>query len=130
MPPTQTLEEVLSRARQDAAVLRRNHHEHDAELIEQLCEKVTKATQDFTVWLSEPQAVLRSGHTRSWLRRRFPSWYEQGHARFSATSRRIREYRQLVIPHRTLSPCAHAAGQLAGARRITSDASHKHDLKM
>lgn len=120
MAPIQTLEDVLLRARQDAAVLRRNHHTRDAELIEQLCEQIAKATQDFTVWLSEPQAILRSGHTRSWLRRRFPSWCEQGHARFCATSRRVREYRQLVIPHRTLSPRAHAAGQFAGAQRVHS----------
>jgi hypothetical protein len=91
------LEQVLADWASKAAVLRSTHHGHDAELIDQVCRDVRDAAEDFLTWLSEPEAVLHSNHTVSWLRARFPTWEAQGLAERDGRRRR---YRLIALPRR------------------------------
>ena len=50
-------------------------------------------------WLSEERAIRRSGHTLSWLRRRYRAWAAEGYARKVGTRR---EYLAAVVPRRGL----------------------------
>lgn len=108
-----TLEQVLADYRGDAAVLRRRGHAKDAELIERLCDAVADAAEDFLTWLSEDDAMLRSGRSRAWLRAQFADWSRGGNARKDG-ARRV--YRQAVIPQRANALSAREAGREAGRR--------------
>jgi hypothetical protein len=58
--------------------------------------------------------MMRSGHTRGWLRQRFPEWERAGNA---LRHGRQRVYRMLVIPQGADTTSAKEAGRRAGARR-------------
>jgi len=104
------LEQVLADWRGDAQVLRRRGHEHDAALIERICEEVARAADEYLRWVSEEDAMLRSSRSRDWLRSQFPEWERMGHARRDG---RRRCYRLLVIPRRANLTAAAAAGREA-----------------
>lgn len=104
-----TLEQVLADHRGDAAVLRRNSHVHDAELLERFCDEVAEAAHEYLTRLSEAEAMLRSGRSREWLRSRFPEWEAQGNA--WRGPRGERGYRMLVVPRRANIERAYQAGR-------------------
>jgi len=56
-------------------------HQNDAELIDAICDDVARAAEDYMSFLSETDAMLRSGRAAGWLRARFAEWLEQGHAK-------------------------------------------------
>lgn len=92
-----SLEQVLSDWAGKAAALRATHHVHDSDLIDELCADVRGAAEDLLTWLSEPEAVLHSNHSVSWLRARFPAWEAQGLAERDGRRRR---YRMIALPRR------------------------------
>lgn len=106
---SRTLEQVLADLRGDAAVLRRNGHVHDAELLERTCDQVAEAAHEYVTHLSEGEAMLRSSHSREWLRSRFPEWEAQGNA--WRDPRGVRTYRMLVVPRRANTERAFEAGR-------------------
>lgn len=107
-----TLEDVLADWRSKAQTVRAIGHEHDAQLIEQVCSQVARAAEDFLRWVDEPDAIIHSGKGVDWLRSRFPQWQRQGHARMHPTRPRARQYRLLILP---VKANVHAAA--ADARR-------------
>jgi len=108
------LEEVLADKREDAAVLRRVGHEHDAKLIEGICDTVAAAAEDYLRWLNEGDAMLQSGWSVDKLRRHFPAWERLGHAMYDQKRRRI--YRQLIVPHRANTVAARERGRRAAMK--------------
>jgi hypothetical protein len=80
-----------------AAALRSTGHGHDADLIEQVCHDFRESSEDYLTWLSEPEAVLHSNHTVTWLRARFATWEAQGLAERDGRRRR---YRLIALPRR------------------------------
>lgn len=104
------LEQVLANWREDAAVLRRRGHPHDAELIERLCDEVAASAEDFLRWLTESEAALRAGRSPKWLQRQFAGWVALGLARHDG---RRRLYRMVIIPQRAQPSLAHEAGRAA-----------------
>ncbi|HEX6924264.1 MAG TPA: hypothetical protein VF167_02485 [Longimicrobiaceae bacterium] len=98
---TRPLEQVLADAREEAAVLRKHGQGAIADALERLCNDVDDATEEYRSWLSEQEAMLRSGKGVAYLRNRFGAWQRQGLARWSPRNRRAREYRALIVPHRT-----------------------------
>src|SRR5262245_51764522 len=86
-PMTKPLETVLADWREKASTLRSVKHQHDAELIDAICDDVARSTEDYTRFLSEADAMLRSGKSADWLRARFAEWAEQGHAEKRKTVR-------------------------------------------
>jgi hypothetical protein len=106
-----TLEEVLQQHRTEAAVLRRRGHDQEATSIESLCRDVERAAETYLRWLSEADAMLRSGRRKAWLRARFPEWEAAGDARQDG---KVRRYRMIVIPERRRVREAREAGRRAG----------------
>ncbi len=104
------LEQVLADWRGDAQVLRRQGYNREAEQIERFAMDVARAAEEYLRWLSESEALLRSGRSRSWLRLHFPEWELAGHGRREG-GRRL--YRMLVIPQRANTLVAHEAGRRA-----------------
>jgi len=109
---TTTLETVLANEREDAAVLRRRGHARDADLIDSILDRVVEAAEDYITWLDEPDAMTRSGHVASWLRKQFPAWRSEGHAR--TNERGVRQYRKCIVPQRGHKRTASEAGRRAG----------------
>lgn len=109
---SRALEQALANWLGEAAVLRRRGHEHDAMLIEALIRDVKDAGEEYLVWLSEGEAMLRSNHAEPWLRRRFNGWVAQGFARQMGPHR---QYLQAIIPPAGNVDAARAAGRRAAA---------------
>lgn len=112
----ETLEQVLADERGELAVLRRNGLGTEADNRERILDRVARAAEDFLVWLSEDDAILRAGHQRAWFRRRFTEWAGQGHARLR---RGQREYRRLLVPQRAHVSAAQEAAR-EEARRLAT----------
>jgi hypothetical protein len=111
------LEQLLADWRGDAQVLRRRGHGHEAEQMERFAEAVATAAEDYLRWLSEDEALLRSGRSLGWLRSQFPEWQQAGHARRDG---RTRWYRMLVIPQRANPLASRDAGRRAALERAQS----------
>lgn len=107
------LETVLADWREKASTLRSVRHQHDAELIDAICDDVARSAEDYMRFVSETDAMLRSGKSAEWLRARFAEWSEQGHAE---KRKGVRYYRALVIPRRPDLEAAREAGR-SGQRR-------------
>ena len=69
-----TLEQLLADWRGDAQALRRRGHDREADQMERSAEAVSRAAEDYLGWLSEDDALLRSGRSHGWLRSQFPDW--------------------------------------------------------
>ncbi len=108
-----TLEQLLADWRGDAQVLRRRGHDREADQLEWFADAVARAAEDYLRWLSEDEALLRSGRSRGWLRSQFPEWQRAGHARRDGRKRRKRWYRMLVIPQRANPLAARESGRRA-----------------
>jgi hypothetical protein len=108
------LETVLADWREKASVLRGVKHAHDAELIDAICDEVARAAEDYMRFLSETDAMLRSGKSAEWLRSRFPEWSSQGHAE---KRKSVRYYRALVVPRRPDLEAAREQGRSGERRR-------------
>lgn len=108
-----SLEQVLADAREEAAILRRNGHVHQAASIERLAEQVQAAGALYLEWLSERAATIRSGKGVDFFRTRFEQWARDGLARLDGRSR---SYRGVVVPRRMLGSLvrAEAARERAG----------------
>ena len=104
------LEQVLADHRGDAQVLRRKGHARDADLVERICDDVTRTAEEYLRWISEEDAQLRSGWSRERLRAHFAEWERQGHARRDG---RRRLYRMLIVPQRANTIAAREAGRRA-----------------
>jgi hypothetical protein len=111
---------VLADAFEEAAVLRRNRAPFSVERVEEILRNVGTATEEFTAWVSEREACMRSGHKAPWFAQRFAEWERQGHARWNPQRPRERQYRLLIVP------LAHDADSVkADARRAARDASEQ-----
>lgn len=109
------LGQVLADLRGEAAVLRRQGHNRQAATIEDVCDKVQDAAPDYLTWLSEDDAMLRSGRSRAYLRVRFPEYEANGMARRDGRRRR---YRACIIPRRANLDAARAAGREAARQAV------------
>lgn len=105
------LEGVLAHWTGLSLALHETGHTRDAELIKKLCSEVASATEEYRRWLSEAEAVLRSGRTRNWLRGQFSIWESSGHARRDGKQRL---YRMIVIPTRGAAQTCFEEGRRAG----------------
>jgi hypothetical protein len=96
-----SLELVLADWRERASGARRVKDERVADLLDELCSEVDAATEDYQKWLSESDAMLRSGKGRYWLRARFGEWAHNDLARWNPKNTKAREYRAMVVPQRS-----------------------------
>ena len=106
-----TLTQVLADERAELAVLRRKGLVREAELLEHTLDRIARAAEPFTDWLSEKEAVLRSAHAAEWHRARFAALEAQGLARKSPTNPRERQYLRCAVPQRANLSAAREAGE-------------------
>lgn len=109
---------VIADWREKANTLRACKRPDDAALVDEIVNDVARASEDFTHWLSEDDARMRSGRSVPWLRSRFPEWQEAGYARHGRDGRR--EYLACVIPQRAHLSAAREAGREAARRMRAS----------
>lgn len=107
---------VLADAREEASLLRKHGHPEQAESIAKLCDEVSTAARDYLWWLSESEALLRSGRSLRWLRSHYREWEGTGNAR--KDDRGGRHYRALVVPQRAHRSAAREAGREAARQAI------------
>ena len=108
------IEQVLADWRGDAQRMRARRLLREADLIDQVLDDVSQATEDYRRFVSEEDAQRRTGKSKAWLRARFEEWMRLGHARLD--ERRRREYRLVVLPQRANASVAYEAGREAGRR--------------
>ena len=108
---TETLEQVIADERADAAVLARNGHRHDAELLERVLARVEKAARYYLLWLHENEAESWSGRSARWLRAEFHTLAALGLAEWRQGRR---YFRACALPRRAEFADARQAGRLAG----------------
>jgi hypothetical protein len=110
------LEQVLADAREEAAVLESNRAAFSVDRVRQLLAAVSESAEEWLTWLSEGDAMIRSGYSADWLRSRFEQWRRDGHARMNGRSR---QYRACAIPRRANTVNAAARGRAAAERLQT-----------
>jgi hypothetical protein len=108
-PDTPDLAQILADAREEAQVLRANGAGFAVDRVESLIEDVAARTEDARHWLSEEQAMLKSGLASRTLRLRFRWLRECKLARYGKRHRR--EYRADVVPQRTDSQAMYEEGR-------------------
>jgi hypothetical protein len=94
------LREILDDAREDATRLRKTGNVGQAEYVDRLVLKLERAVEDYVTWLSESDAVIKSGLAERTLRSRFRWLRSCGLARYGVKGRR--EYLACGIPQRVL----------------------------
>lgn len=110
-PAAMPLEEGLVFWSRVAEAHRVTGHHQAAELIETMCAWFASATENYRRWLSERDALLRSGRGKKWLRSQFPAWEAMGLAKREGKERL---YRMVAVPTRGPLQSAFEAGQSAG----------------
>lgn len=112
------LAHIVAGWRGEAAVLKKHKQHALAAQLEQCADDVESAAADWLTWLSESDAMIRSGKSRDWLRVHFSEWEREGHARLHGRERR---YRRVIVPvKRTLSHARAAGVAAAKAARKTA----------
>lgn len=91
------LEQLLADVREEAALLRRHGHKVQADSIESVCDRVRQCMAAYLDWLTEEEAVARSGRSANWLRGQLPEWEVIGMAKRDG---RRRWYRRVIVPRR------------------------------
>lgn len=109
MTTTPDLIQILADAREEAQVLRANGAAFSVERVEKLLDDVAGQTEDQRVYLSEGQAMLKSGLAERTLRLRFRWLKECGLARYGHRHRR--EYRADAVPQRVNVQAQYDAGR-------------------
>jgi hypothetical protein len=108
--PSLELADVLSEIREDAAVLRRRAHTRDAELLEQMADRVSRAASDLLTWWSEEDAAAASGWSLAKVRKHARQFAHTGHVRYE---RRRYYLRAAIVPRALPASIARAAGERA-----------------
>lgn len=112
------LAQVLADAREELTILEANHAPMAPARVRQLLADVEGAAEEWLTWLSEGDAMTRTGYSVAWLRARFDGWQRDGHARLAG---RARQYRACVLPRRANTADAAARGREA-AREAAREA--------
>lgn len=104
------LTDVLAEAREDAAVLRRRGHASDAELLEQMVDRVSRAASDMLTWWSEEDAAAAAGWTLTKVRKHAKAFAHTDHVRYE---RRRYLLRAVIVPRALPASIVRAAGARA-----------------
>lgn len=108
LPP---LTQLVAEIRDHAAVLEHTGNTGQAQYLAHVAERLKDAAEDYTTWISEQNALLRSGWTERTMRRRFAELQECGLARWHDGKR---EFLVCAVP-----PRADIEGARERARMVT-----------
>lgn len=112
------LQQVITDARGEAAVLRRNGHPEQAASIEELCDRVQTAAEDFLRKINIHDARLKSGMSLRTLRRRFSELVDCGLAEYGPNGDML--FRAIAIPPRAQATVQRERGRHAARSRKTA----------
>ena len=111
-----SLEEVLAATRVKAGIARELRDERIASVMEDIADVIAEATRDYRIFLTEDEAIIWSGRSRSWLRRRYRELAADGHAKLSETGEKT--FRRIALARRRgYSGVEEAAQRIAQSRR-------------
>lgn len=110
---SETLEQVLADAREEANRIGVGSDVVKLEYVHALLDRVRVAAEDVITWLTESEAMLKSGLSERTLRRRFREMLDCGTARYGKSG--AREYLAKCIPPRANLAAARARGRGASA---------------
>lgn len=110
---TESLAEVLEDERRQAAVLEHNGHMNDAKLIRRVCDRVESVAGGYLNFVSEPNAVIRTGKSVRQLRRLYAKLEPRGHGKKIGG---VRFYLEMMLE--TIDPELSAARE-AGVRAVS-----------
>lgn len=113
------LQQVLADAREEATILEANHAAMSVTRVRELLKAVETAAEEWLLFLSEGDAVIRTGYSVPWLRARYEAWARDGHARMVG---RARQYRACVLPRRANTQAAAEAGRDAARQLLGAPA--------
>ena len=108
------LDALLRQWKADAEALRRHGDTRAAGIIERFAGEVYESAEEWLDFLTEADAILRSGRSAAWLRQRREAWKREGHAR--QVARHEWTYRAAIIPRRRSTLLAAEAGRAAARR--------------
>jgi len=94
------LVQAIADARGDVAVLKRHGAVVPVEKVAAFIDSISEAAYPFTTFISESDAVIRSGHQAKWFRQRFADWEKQGFARVNPHKAKDRQYLLCIVPLR------------------------------
>lgn len=94
------LVQTIADTRSDVRVLERHGAVVPVEKLLAFIDSIAEAAYPFTTFISEADAVIRSGHKAPWFRQRFADWERQGYARTNPTKPRDRQYMLAIVPLR------------------------------
>lgn len=120
--PDETLEEIIETTRAELRVLRKWGFKDVADPFEELVKRVEAATYEYRTFVTEKDAVMRTGKSVPWLRSRFSEWERQGNARYNPRNSRERTYRVLVLPVAPLPPATPTSGATSRLAAVVADA--------
>lgn len=106
---TETLEQVLIDVREDVRGIGTKTDAVKVDYVHSILDRINEAAEDFTVWLSEADAMLKSGLSERTLRRRFREMVDCGTARYAKNGGR--EFLAKCIPQRPNLTAARARGR-------------------
>jgi hypothetical protein len=111
-PADRDLSDVLSDWREDAAILRRRGDARAADLLLQCATDVAGVAEEYTSWLSEAEAQLRSGWTAGQVRRHARAFLHTPHVQ---AERRAYRLRACIVPRRAHYELLRAAAERGAA---------------
>lgn len=95
---TLDLETLLADIQSEGSVLRRNDGKFTVDRVEEFVRDLKASLAEFLTFVSEAEAIVRSGHREPWFRQRFAEWERQGQARWDPRHKTRRQYRLIVVP--------------------------------
>jgi hypothetical protein len=104
------LEQVLVDVREELNGIAVGSESVKLDYVHSVLDRFRDSAEDFITWLSEPDAMLKSGLSERTLRRRFREMLDCGTARYGANSGG-REYLAKCIPGRPNLTAARARGR-------------------
>lgn len=106
--PALEVADVLAEIREDALVLRRRGHPRDAEMLEGVADRMSRAASDLLTWWSEEDAAAASGWSIAKVRRHARLFVHTGHVRYE---RRRCFLRAAIVPRALPPSIARASGR-------------------
>lgn len=104
------LDTIIADAFAESRTLEGNRAAFSVDRVREILGDVREATEEWTTWLSETDAAIRSGYTEATLRGKFENLRRDGHARLVGKNR---QYRACAVPRRANVVAAAARGREA-----------------
>lgn len=94
------LASILAKRLDEADVLEKHGGAFSVDQIRAFIDEIKTAGPDFITWLSEKEAMIRSGWSKPRLMSHFAQWQEQGYARHNPDRSKERQYLAVIVPVR------------------------------